>query len=366
MKDEVDGGSAAESQLRERLARHFSEELGRAETDYRKRREPEWVDVGRLQPRRRMKLRLAAEGLAVVVLLVIGMVGSGQARTPATPAGPTPSVSLASGLARTPSTSGGPAASSAVVLGADGIPTQIDGQTVYRIGDKATWQNLSGSFLLTGYVSLSMPSCPPPQVPMSSAESHLLGYCGSTDLSAGRGVLGPNDVISVAPKSAGVYGWRDGPAVVVRVHTHDAEVAGCSLSERSRCDSAVVVEAVVWPVVPTEIGGERVYRASDQAVFPKSGSFLLGGPFVVPDVHTSCVARAMSTAQLQLIPYCYIISIDGLGLPRMSTIDEPKDEIVVARVHVNDPLAAQCPAAVQASCKASIVVEAVVWRTPAS
>jgi hypothetical protein len=50
----------------------------------------------------------------------------------------------------------------------------------------------------------------------------------------------------------------------------------------------------------------------------------------------------------------------------MSTIDEPKDEIVVARVHVNDPLAAQCPAAVQASCKASIVVEAVVWRAPAS
>jgi len=49
--DERDG-AAAESQLRERLARQFAEELGRAETDYRTLRAPERAAVERLQPRR--------------------------------------------------------------------------------------------------------------------------------------------------------------------------------------------------------------------------------------------------------------------------------------------------------------------------
>ena len=47
----------------------------------------------------------------------------------------------------------------------------------------------------------------------------------------------------------------------------------------------------------------------------------------------------------------------------MSNIDERKNEIVVARVHIHDVLAAQCPAGVRAECEGAIVVEAVVWRS---
>jgi hypothetical protein len=70
-------------------------------------------------------------------------------------------------------------------------------------------------------------------------------------------------------------------------------------------------------------------------------------------------------AEQQLIPYCYLESIDGLDIAPMSNIDEPRNELVVARVHVDDPLAAQCPATDRAECQASIVVESVVWQSDA-
>ena len=156
---------------------------------------------------------------------------------------------------------------------------------------------------------------------------------------------------------------------MVRVHTHDPEAAQCRAEQQAACEAALVVEAVVWPAVPTQIDGERVYRAADQASFPTSGSFLLGGPFTKPQFMPPCPMQPNQTAaEQQLIPYCYILSIDGLSVAPESNIDEPNGEIVVARVHIDDPLAAQCPASDRAQCQAAIVVEAVVWRgeTPAT
>jgi hypothetical protein len=123
--------------------------------------------------------------------------------------------------------------------------------------------------------------------------------------------------------------------------------------------------ALVWPTVPTEIAGERVYHATDLASFAAiHGSFLLGGRFTKPSVMPPCPASVgESDAELQLIPYCYLLNIDGLELAPKSSIDEPNNEIVVARVHVNDPLAAQCPDKSRSDCEASIVVESVVWRS---
>jgi hypothetical protein len=124
--------------------------------------------------------------------------------------------------------------------------------------------------------------------------------------------------------------------------------------------------AVVWPEVPTQLNGERVYRATDQASFPTSGSFLLGGRFAKPSVMPPCPMRIDTTAaEQQLIPYCYVLSIDGLDVAPMSNLDEPNNEIVVARVHIDDPLAAQCPASTRPGCEASIVVESVAWRSDA-
>jgi hypothetical protein len=363
MKDEIAGGSAAESQLRERLARQFAEELGRAETDYRTLRVPERAAVERLQPRRRMKLRLAVEGLAVVVLLVVGLVVYGQARTPATPAGPAASV----------------------VRGADGIPTEIDGQRVYGVADQATWQNLNGSFLLSAVPYITeVPAdlyCNTGTGNAASAATTPVGASSTPEIclrialdtpparSIGSGItFDPSmPVVTKGSSTPLLEPWVD-IAIVLRVHIHDAVAAGCSTADsatvQAACEAQVAVEAVVWPAVPTEIAGQRVYRFSDQASIPTSGSFLLGGPFTKPDVMPPCAPPiGKSEAEQQLIPYCYVVSIDGIGVAPISNIDEPNNEIVVARVHVNDPLAAQCPAEVRADCQAAIVVEAVVWRS---
>jgi hypothetical protein len=161
--------------------------------------------------------------------------------------------------------------------------------------------------------------------------------------------------------------WLNGPAIVMRVHTHDPEAAQCGADQQAACEAAVVVEAVVWPTVPSEINGERVYRATDQASFPTSGSFLLGGPATKPSVMPPCPAPIDKTnAEQQLIPYCYVLSIDGLSVAPMSNLDEPNGEVVVARVHTHDPLAVQCPADVPTACAASIVVESVIWRSSES
>lgn len=117
--------------------------------------------------------------------------------------------------------------------------------------------------------------------------------------------------------------------------------------------------------VPTQIAGEHVYRAIDQSSFTRlTGSFLLGGLVTYPDVVPPCPSEAGPPGDGQgLLPYCYWPSLDGLALSPKGSFDEPGNEIVVARVHVNDPLAAQCQPAVRAECEAAMVVESVVWRS---
>ena len=295
----------------------------------------------------RVKPRRATLFVALCGLAVVGLIAVGLAYRPN-------SVSVVI------------AEPSSVVLGSDGIPTQVDGQRVYRVGEKAEWQNLNGSFLLGGYALPSLRMCargmsaPPP------AEADLLDTCYGPGLAVKPNVGGLNsDDAWLAPLgSDAVEGWLDGPPIVVRGHTHDSEAAECEARVRAQCVAAIVVESVVWPVLPTEIRGQRVYRQTDKAAFPTSGSFLLGGPFEKPDVVPPCPMQpGLSTAEQQLIPYCYILSVDGLDLAPMSTIDEPKDELVVARVHVNDPEAAKCPSNYWTECQQSIVVESVVWRS---
>jgi hypothetical protein len=119
---------------------------------------------------------------------------------------------------------------------------------------------------------------------------------------------------------------------------------------------------------PSDISGEHVYRAIDQSSFATlKGSFLLGGLVTWPEVVPPCPSEAGPPGDGQgLLPYCYWPSIDGLALSPKSNFDEPDNEIVVARVHVNDSLAAECQPAVIAECRAAIVVESVVWTSKLS
>jgi hypothetical protein len=154
---------------------------------------------------------------------------------------------------------------------------------------------------------------------------------------------------------------------VLRVHTRDQQAAQCSAQLLAQCEAAIVVEAVVWPVVPTEIAGERVYRAADQASFPTSVSFLLGGVVTTPKFIPACPAPPERTdAEMQLIPYCTWIAIDGIHLapPKgASGLFGPVDEVVVERVHLNDPAGAECPARLKAACESAVVAEKLVWRS---
>ena len=334
MKTESNGEfTAAESNLTRKLARLYEDELDRAERDYPTMRTPLWGADERHQPRRRMRLRLAAEAVGIVAVAAI-LVGGGW-------------------LAANPQT--GPGGPAAAALGADGLPIQIDGEHVYRVGETVEWAK-QGGYLLGGYVFQEIAvNCPVDAMPQSTCFG-LGPTAGSDVFTGGIDVGEAHDVSDPNPFSLG--SWLGAPIV--------ASMKGCTWDNGTPCPP--VVMAIVWPTVPTEVAGERVYRATNQASFAAiKGSFLLGGRFSKPDFVPPCPAPIDKTAaEQQLLPYCYLRSIDGLQLSPMSNIDESKGEIVVARVHVNDPLAAQCPVAAQADCKAAIVVESVVWRSDAN
>lgn len=350
MNDETRGGASAGDDLEERLAGRFAVELARAERDYPELSGSRRATSAARSPARSRWPRLGWAAVAVGALAMVGLIGVGLAFRPGMQlAGP----------------SGGP-------RGANGVPSQIDGQQVHWIAAQAEWENLTGSFLLAAYaINLSLP-CRSPMAPLASANADLAGQCGGIGLTLFSGgidpaALGLGTVVfhSVAPRGSDLLtGWLDGPAVVMRVHTHDPEAAQCTADEKVLCEAAVVVEAVVWPEVPAQLSGERVYRAVDQASFPATGSFLFGGRVTKPDVIPPCPAPINKTqAEQQLIPYCYWNAIDGLEVAPIGTVDEPKNEIVVARVHINDPLAAQCPTEVSAQCQQAIVVESIAWRS---
>jgi hypothetical protein len=344
MKTESNGGTA-EIQVTQKLARLYEVELDRAERDFPTMRLAA-LEAGERAPRPRMKLRLFSEAVAIVAVGVIVVAGGWLASNPQTPAGPAP----ASGLQ----------------IGPDGLPNQIDGHRVYRIADVSEWEKLSGSFLLGVTPELVAPSCFATQVnaPSGPAEEHLIqASCGTMLVGI---TVAPN--IMLAPKGSSLVQTWLGSPVVVRVHTHDPEAASCAAEHSVSCNASVVAEEVVWPVIPTQIAGEKVYRASDQATLSTfTHSFLLGGVFLKPELVPTCPMPMNETAaERQLLPYCYVLTIGGEQLSPMSSIDQPRGELVVVRAHVNDPLAADCPAAARSACQSAIVVESVVWHSDAA
>jgi hypothetical protein len=350
MKTDERGGASADDNgndnLERRLSGRFAIELDRAERDYPALREKL---VGTARPAARggrgkwprLALPITTAAALAVAVLVVGSLWSSPVTGPTLPPGP-----------------GSAAPPSGVVMGTDGIPTQIDGQHVYRVTDKAEWQSLQGSFLLGASPTLFVPSCLAVGSSLTAEKDLVQASCGGMLVGV---VLGGET--SLAPRSpASLTAWV-GHAVALRVHTHDAEAAQCEAAQRTACEAAVVVEAVVWPVVPTQIAGERVYRAVDQASFPMSGSFLLGGLVTMPDFIPPCPAPIdHTTAENDLIPYCYWEAIDGIHVaPKVDALAELRGRIVVARVHIGDTEAASCPVSIQAQCKTAVVVEDVVW-----
>lgn len=368
MKIDESGGASANDRLEERLASRFATELDRAERDY---------PVLRLRPRgaaesgrrRRVWPRLVAVPVGIAAILLVAIVGSPWLIPGAAPVAPAPG-------------------SSGVSPGSDGIPLQIDGQRVYRAPDQASFASLSGSFLLGGPFTKPefVPPCPMP-VDKSAAEQQLIPYC----------YLRTIDGLQVAPESD-IDEPNDEP-VVARVHVNDPLAAQCPAGVRAQCQAGIVVETVVWrgatfqisptPLVapptsgnaassevtgpsagssytgavqigpdgvPTAIGGEKVYRASNLST---SLSFLFGGKLTL-DV--SPCPSALPAATVANPPACGYWMLDGVKVgTNVDLPDSLRDQIVVARVEQPRVLAV-CPG-VGCSPIETMMVAQIVWQT---
>jgi hypothetical protein len=219
MKTDMAGGPAADGNLEERLSRRFATELEQAERDYPTLGRRRAVAPGR----RRAGLtwpRLALPVVAVAVLVTGGLVGSWL-------------------IARPGDTMSGPGGAGSVVLGGNGIPTQIDGERVYRVGETVEPQK-QGGYLLGGYVFQEVANCRSDSV--TSAPCFGLGpTAGSNATTGGIDVSVAIDVSDPNPPALG--GWLGAPVV--------ARMKGCTWDNGTPCPP--VVMAVVWPTVPTEL-----------------------------------------------------------------------------------------------------------------
>ncbi|MGA3058108.1 MAG: hypothetical protein ABSE70_08780 [Candidatus Limnocylindrales bacterium] len=313
----------------------------------------------------------AALALALVALISAGLAARYFVATEPTGSPTAAATASTEATASVPAT---PTSEPTVIMGSEGFPVSIDGQRVYRLDDRAAWQNLSASFIVAAGAPYGPPSCPrfEEATPGPTAEADLLGRCpdvilfNTSGYASGSGWSG----MGTAPKGLSldaVTGWG-GHIIVVRAHTHDPEAAQCSAAERAGCEAALVVEAIVWPSVPDEVDGEHVYRGSDEwsGNLARLGrTFLFGGLVRVQATGQQFSECSASMAASQLLAYCSQNStaIDSADIAPNSDIQAMADQVVVVRAHVNDPLAADCPAAVRTACEQSVVVESVVWSS---
>lgn len=326
--------------------------------------------------------RLALVGVVAVVLLTIGFgyssrrqeSGVGNSGSNPTDAinNATPTEAIASGTAVTNTS-----ASPGIVTGPDGIPTQIDGQPVRTMLDQSSWPSNSDSFLLVAQPVIYTMSCPPEAAqaspPYTTAEKDFLTVV--CDYASLRPIdtKSSTDTRWLAPKSLAfwqlsVWSWADAP-LVMRVHTHDPEAALCTDSRRTLCESAVVVETVVWPTIPSQFDGQHVYTgdeinsmAADGTIGGLEGSILLGGVVWKQDTGTIACSPPPQSAQDELIANCVpTVTIGGAFVAPKSEFTSVTGQLVIVRGHVNDPLAAQCLPNTQSACTTAFVVESVVW-----
>lgn len=333
------------------------------------RRGDSLASSSRLNPNHRHSVasRLPVGSIAVFVLVIVGVVAaSAYLRQSPMPwsggAGPTASTGL------TASSSPG------VVFGADGFPSQIGTEPVFQLNEHAVWQNSNGSFLLVANPSVDMRGCLP-AMRGGSAETDLVGSaCGGLSLGSFTDSSAAVTVVYAAPKtspSALLYGWV-GHSVVLRVHTHDPEAEQCQAADQAACQAAVVVEAVVWPPVPSQINGEHVYRGSELRAMLETastptlkGDFLLGGVVTLASNAQQSPVCLANSAEQQLLAGCGETrrAVDMVMIAPKSTPLAADGQVVVVTAHFNDSLAANCSSDSEVMCREAVVVDAVVWSS---
>jgi hypothetical protein len=176
----------------------------------------------------------------------------------------------------------GPAA---IQLGADGVPTSIDGQPVLRGGDITKRAGSAGWFLAGGTLALASDPCPTPEQPSAAPCMETWSLVDS----AGAGPVIGLSGISGAPG----FVQTSGALTVVRVDGIPGPSAAASPC--SNCPGTLTVEAVVW-------------RRPTKGPMPPNASPPQGGPIfdaLVPDFVAA--SNRDGTAIAGYVPKSYLV-----------------------------------------------------------
>ena len=280
--------------LHERLARRFALALVEARRDYPS------LGLGAMEvrshPGRSRRLVGVVAGVGLVAVLAIG--GLAVVSRLSEPAGPPSS----------------PPQSAAAT-----IPPTIDGQKVYTLAEMEQQSNSGTSFLLRAYAQQIPVPCPAPiHTPSTRAELDLVPDCGTVSLvpvAAGNTTI----YFNLAPRTRDLLTpWLGGPEIVIRVHAHDSGAADCGADFFGQCQSALVVEAVVWPLAsasPSLPVDKSTPTPLATTGFGATGSSSLQGDHVVAwlqitngtggdDTITSVTSTSARSAGMYAFPAC--------------------------------------------------------------
>ncbi len=293
---------------------------------------------------------------------------------------PQPSPSIA------PTTAAVPSASAATTTTfVDGIPSVIDGAPVLRPAAALTHAAAvtdATPFLLGGWERPTAPlAClaqPQHVLALSGCDRPLMAEGSGTEFDQRLGITGTTQVLLAAlPDNLHLQSYA--PVVVV-VHVHDAR---CTPGD-ARCLAAFVVDRLAWSDdIPATIDGQPVLsirQGKAQATTASTSQpFLIGGWFA--GFALSCPAPPANTPMSSLVPSCDGVLLTDLPFDVYRVLDDtqaafiqpiylpgafaglmPRAGRVVYRVHVHDPSAADCPAALLARCQIAVVVDALVWQ----
>jgi hypothetical protein len=168
---------------------------------------------------------------------------------------------------------------------AGSVPSEIALERVYRATDQASFASLKGSFLFGGLVTTPdvIPPCPAP-IGKSDAELGLIPYCSWVAI----------DGVQLAPKGLAIADLKNQMAAV-RVHFNDPLAAGCQPSVRSECETAIVVESVVWTSNPNGAASPTPTVAAP-TLSPNPVSIPDTGPPVIPVSADAAASMAIGQA----------------------------------------------------------------------
>jgi hypothetical protein len=332
------------SDLEDRLRSWFASEVARAERDL----PTTPVGAHRVHGRRRVPA-FAVAGLTIaVVALALGLrpivapdAGKGPLRSPA----------------RTPLLAG------ETRFGSDGVPTVLNGEPVFEVGEaRDQLSEGPGPLLVRGWYLPSNEGC------LSEPAHPLLRDCGNGRLLPNRGssmITGIELVVEPADLVRG--------KVVLRLHAGDPRAATCPPEQRARCERVVIVDEVAWanadPLavryadgIPVEIDGERVIRphALADTQFDGDTRFLLGG-WHGQSRWFGCGRLGEEHPLLDDCSPEWIAEAPGGPGAILMLAREIPDGPVVIRVHTNDPRSATCPELERLLCAERLVVDELVW-----